>query len=365
MRITVKKQGQRHRVSLVKDKEEVSGLSIVDLKMRIGGAMVRMGGIGGVHTDPKHRMKGYGRRVMEYSIQYMRDQGYDISVLFGIRGFYTKFGYAPCLAEHKATIATRVAEQEVRKKYRTRPMTKVDIPAILKIYQENNRLRTGTVLRPRRYWKVFRKGTSYRKPALALVVLNRKNQIIGYAAYDNSQTEVNVVELGAKSDDVFAALLKEFALLAIRLRTAEVNFFLPEDHPFAYFLQRFDSRCETTYRKDGRGIGRIINQETLLQKIRGELERRLAISDLAGYRGALKIKTELGTTHILLDQGKVAVSKEKTRVRNRLQLPQWELARLVLGYRDIRTIQNEPAIKTAGQARELADSLFPRGFPYM
>jgi len=190
---------------------------------------------------------------------------------------------------------------------------------------------------------------------------------------------MNVVEVGAKSDDVFGTLLKEFALLAVRMRTEEINFFLPQDHPFAYFLQRFDLRTEAYYRKDGRGIGRIINQETLLQKMRGELERRLSVkqkpdspafdglatSDWARYRGGLEIKTDLATTYILLDQGQVAVSKEKTRVRNRLQLPQWALLQAALGYRDIRTILHEPGARATGRALQLADTLFPKGLPYM
>ncbi len=365
MRMTVVKKGRRHRVSLMKGKQAVSGLSIVDLKMRIGGAVVRMGDIAGLYTAPKQRMKGYARKTMEHSIQYMHEQGFDISILFGIRGFYRRFGYAPCLAEHKAVITTRDAEEGGKKKHKVRSMTKTDIPAILKIYDENNHLRTGTLLRPRRFWKNFRKGTRWGHPPLGLVVLNRRGQIIGYGVYDDSQTEMNVVEVGAKSDDVFSTLLKEFALLAVKLRTEEINFFLPQDHPFAYYLQRFDLRTETFYRQDGRGIGRIINQEPLLRKMRGELERRLATSDLARYRGGLEIKTDLGTTHILLDQSQVTLSKQKTKVKNRLQLPQWALLQAALGYRDIRTILHEPGARATGEARQIADALFPRGLPYM
>jgi len=365
MRIIVERKGRRHNIQLLKGKETVSRLSIVDLRMRIGRAVVRMGDIAGLHTDPGHRMKGYARKVMEYSAQYMYEQGYDISILFGIRGFYRRFGYAPCLYEHKAIIATREAEEVARRKYKTRPLTKADIPAILEIYQENNRERTGTVLRPRRYWKGFRKGTRWGHPPLVLVVLDRKAQIIGYGAYDDSPTELNVVEVGAKSDDVFGTLLKKFALLAVKMRTAEINFFLPQDHPFAYFLQRFDLRTETFYRGDGRGVGRIINQERLLEKMRKEFERRLATSVLAAWGGTLEIKTDLGTSSILLDQGRVALSEEKTKARGRLQLPQWALLQAMLGYRDLRTILHEPGVKATGEALQMSDALFPKGAPYM
>jgi predicted acetyltransferase len=329
--------------------------------MRIGQAVVRMGDIAGLHTHPGHRMKGYARKVMEYSSQYMYSQGYDISILFGIRGFYRRFGYAPCLAEHKAVIATREAEKAGKKKYKSRTMTKADIQAILKIYDEHNRERTGTVLRPRRYWKNFRKGTRWGHPPLALVFLDRKAQIIGYAAYDDSPTELNVVEVGARSDDVFGTLLKEFALLAVKMRTAEINFFLPQDHPFAYFLERFDLRTETFYRGDSRGLGRIINQKRLLEKMQKEFERRLAASRLSFYCGALEIRTDLGTSFISIDQGKVTLSEEKTMARGRLQLSQWALLQAVMGYRDLRTLLHEPGVKVTDEARQIADALFPKG----
>jgi len=62
MRIIVERKGRRHNIQLLKGKETVSRLSIVDLRMRIGRAVVRMGDIAGLHTDPGHRMKGYARK---------------------------------------------------------------------------------------------------------------------------------------------------------------------------------------------------------------------------------------------------------------------------------------------------------------
>jgi predicted acetyltransferase len=71
----------------------------IDLPMRIGDAVIRMAGIGDVYTEREHRMKGYMRYLYEDTLTYMTEEGYDVSMLFGIPDFYTKFGYAVCLPQ--------------------------------------------------------------------------------------------------------------------------------------------------------------------------------------------------------------------------------------------------------------------------
>src|SRR2546423_1535943 len=88
---------RRTRHELVMDGKGVSRLWLLELPMRVGSAVVRMGGIAGVGTDREYRMRGLSRRVMANSTHWMADEGYDCATLFGIRDFYDKFGYAPCM----------------------------------------------------------------------------------------------------------------------------------------------------------------------------------------------------------------------------------------------------------------------------
>ena len=77
------------------DGEVASWLWVLDLPTRLLGQTVRMGGIGGVNTKESHRMKGYARRLLSDTVSYMTEQGYDVTMLFGIPDFYDKFGYIP------------------------------------------------------------------------------------------------------------------------------------------------------------------------------------------------------------------------------------------------------------------------------
>ena len=79
---------------LLVNETDVSSLAIIPLRMRIGAAIVRVDGIGGVETPEAHRMRGYARRLLETTVEHMRRGKAALSFLYGIQDFYPKFGYA-------------------------------------------------------------------------------------------------------------------------------------------------------------------------------------------------------------------------------------------------------------------------------
>ncbi len=102
-----------HKFELLLDEpggSPVSWLIINDLEVKVGKTYLKTGGVGGVGTLEEHRMKGYSRMVMEFSIEYMTRNEYDVSMLFGIPDYYIKWGYASTLPNCKITIPLRNAE---------------------------------------------------------------------------------------------------------------------------------------------------------------------------------------------------------------------------------------------------------------
>src|SRR5213083_2629485 len=95
------------RVDLMLEDRSVSWLWIVPFTIRIGRAAVRMDGIGGVNTREGCRRRGYSRRVLEATVERMRQGDAALSMLYGIPHFYPKFGYATAGPEHFVTL-TRV-----------------------------------------------------------------------------------------------------------------------------------------------------------------------------------------------------------------------------------------------------------------
>ncbi|MDP6381283.1 MAG: GNAT family N-acetyltransferase, partial [Phycisphaerae bacterium] len=136
--ITTERREDGWRRRLLVGGKAASSVSIVDHTIRIGTSRFRMGGIGSVKTDSRHRLKGHMRKLMEDSVRFMQDRGYVFSMLFGIENFYHKFGYEVSLPEYRMTMQTRDAERAGNlagcSGYRVRRARVGEFPTICRIH---------------------------------------------------------------------------------------------------------------------------------------------------------------------------------------------------------------------------------------
>ena len=371
MKITTKDEGRDHRRELWIEGEEkaVCHLWVIDFTMRIGITTVRMAGIGGVHTERAHRMKGYMRHLYEDTVQYMIAEGYDISMLFGIENFYTKFGYAPGLAAFECKVKTRDAEVSAGTaaaagSYVTRPIGETDMPAILDLYNANNATRVCSVVRTLEDFSKFSKGTWYGTPPDTQLWEDANGKLLAYATWDHYDKAVKVAEVEARDDAFFPTLLSFFAAQAMEKRCEDVQLFIPPDHPFAEYVERFGAEWKVTYPRHGSGMLRLLNQKPFFEKIAPELERRLALSCSAGYTGTFTLQTDLGTVTLVINRGKIAVT-DGNHEGLRLELSQDKLTQLAIGYRSARDVLNDPQVTAHGDVLPLLDILFAKGTPYI
>lgn len=366
MRIETRDEGSHHIRELWMDDEVVSFLTVIDHSIRIGSAPIRMGGIGAVETKKKHRKKGYMRILMEDTVAYMKHEGYDVSMLFGISNFYTKFGYAVCLPSHKCTLSTRDAEaaEQDAGEYTIRVIEQEDLDSVLTLYNENNHGRTCSIIRRKEYFQEFRRGSRYGRPADHFLIEDDHKALLVYAVFDQSEQEVNVVEVESRDDRVFPALLYEFAKMAIKRRCGHLTLFMPPDHPFAEFAHRVGCECITRYSKDGEGMMRIIDQASLFEKIQGELGRRMADSKFEDYSGSLSIRTDLGNTTLEIHDGSPNMGSGQ-EPECFVDLPQAKLIQWIAGYRTVRDILSDPDVEASPSLGPLLANLFPETVPYV
>jgi predicted acetyltransferase len=374
MDIRTRDDGRNHIREMLIDDKVVCWLTVIDFTQRFGSARLRMAGIAGVETRPEHRMKGYMRVLFEDTVRYMTAEGYDVTLLFGIPDFYTKFGYAVCLPGARGTLSTRNAERAqatASSSYTLRPATDSDLSAILDLYERNNATRTGTLLRPPAYFTRFRKGSNWWRQVEAAVLLDAQAGIVGYAVWDKVDDEVAIIEVECASDtseSVYASLLYAFAQQAIAKRCGQVHLHLPPDHPFADWVQRFGCEWTLSYPRAGDGMGRILNQGALFDKLTGELTSHLQDRVLPAPGAHLSLCTELGALALHIDaEGGVQInhagasSDESLRV----ELPQHILMQLLTGYRSVRDVCRSADVSISPAAQTWLELLFPKGFPYM
>ncbi|MCK4283506.1 MAG: GNAT family N-acetyltransferase [Candidatus Brocadiae bacterium] len=361
--IQTKVEGRWHGRHLVVHGESVSRLSVLDASIWLLGVEIRMGGIGAVGTKREHRMKGYARRLLEDTVQYMTALGCDVSMLFGISDFYNKFGFISCLPDHRSSIATRDAEgaAEGAGAYTTRPVEQEDLPWIVGLYNGRNRRRPAALVREEEFFTGFREGSAYGVEADAFVMQNEDGERIGYAAFDDSRTAVNVVEVNVADWAAHWSFLHEFAKMAVERRCGEVQLHMASDDPFVRFARRYGCNTQIGYRRMGGGMMRILNQDTLFRKLQPALQERVARSPLAGRPTTVGLETDLATTELHFNG---APEADQTR-RWRVKLGQDKLMQLVVGYRAADDLLADPDVTAEGDVRALLEVLFGGLSPYV
>ncbi|MFB3891285.1 MAG: GNAT family N-acetyltransferase [Phycisphaerae bacterium] len=361
--IKVETEFPRHSVQLMLDGQKVSWCGVYEFQQQIGPCTIRMGGIAGVGTHNDHRFKGYSRRVMDNSARWMRREGFDVAMLWGISGFYPKFGYAKAFPEPTHTIALRDAERLVAaaagRRLRQVDFADEHLGAVLRMYRQTNAGRIGPALRDRKYWAPFRRGKHWGLKVQAKVLLDKAGRPVAYYAYDMAE-DATIVEVGYATPVVFADLIRAAAEIALASRTERITFRLPEDEPLMRFCIPCGLRREVAYRADGGCMVRMINVTTTLRKIGPLLASRV------GGAGRLVIQTNLEGVAFSWSRGEMKVeplargrSSSGKMAGPGVAMPQWALAQLVYGYRDVATMVTAGDVEGTRPSLEILAAMFP------
>lgn len=79
-------------------------VGVFPLAWHIGGATLRVAGVGGVATHPAARGQGHMQTLMQRAVATMRAEGYDLSWLGGQRQRYQHYGYEVAGTMYNATL---------------------------------------------------------------------------------------------------------------------------------------------------------------------------------------------------------------------------------------------------------------------
>ncbi|HID07761.1 MAG TPA: hypothetical protein EYP10_11520, partial [Armatimonadetes bacterium] len=291
--------------------------------------------------------------------------GYDIAALFGIRNFYEKWGYIPALPEYRITVRTE-AITDAQLHHRVVDYTEQYKPAVLRMYNDNNRKRTCAIVRHSKSWKGFTKGTTFRVDATVKVFIDDTGEPCGYVSFDDTDERTAVAEIGYTTPSVFGSMVALIAQRASEHGHEEAYITMPPDHPFAIYLRRYDCNVIERFAKTGGGMMRIINLEKLFAKIAGELSQRLRASTLCNWAGAFGIITDIGSVQVNIASQRVIIEPlSGGATYPTIELPQGKLIQLVVGYCDIATIALDNDVNVSPDLTPLLDALFPLGYPYI
>ncbi len=274
---------------------------IVDRQLRIGGALLNVGGISSVSVLPEWRKKGVCSLLMKKAHALMKERGKDIAVLYGRRamdGFYTRYGYYGIGLYIDLEVVVPESYRE-RLKCVSFKETKEQAKLVKRFYKKGYLSLTGSVVRTPKIWQYLFAQIKESDQKLRLFLFFAGNHPAGYCLIrDDKIIELSLLE---KHFEHFLGFLKasKISLLSI--------------HPQHSFFRYCRSRISTTILKerfalDGGYMARLINPESLIIKLGPSLAQRARMLGLGN-----KIVDVLGQ-RILLRDGRVKMKKEATDI---------------------------------------------------
>jgi predicted N-acetyltransferase YhbS len=130
----------------------VSTLQIFRKRVRLGGAVVEVAGVGNVFTAASHREQGISTRLLEMALAEMPRHGFDLSLLFATRlGFYARLGWQ---SHPRQWVYVHAGGRALpRTDYEFARFTPADLGAVAALYETSCAPLVGTTVRDTGYWE--------------------------------------------------------------------------------------------------------------------------------------------------------------------------------------------------------------------
>ncbi len=343
------------------DGKIVSMMMLARRQLRIGTAILNGAIVGPVATDPGCQRKGHCSAVMRDAVRYMKAQGFDITILWGVPWLYPHYGYSPAMMKTEMAVKPSQGGSAENLPHEARSFGEADLEQITHIYHSNTATRTLAEIRSSEVWDWKPGG-----PEVNLdLITDRKGEVIGYFAFGTDWGRPCVHEIGVLNHEACGAIFNTIVERAKKQGLKEFYCIIHPDHPFARFAFWHDGEIRVN-RGGGAGMARVTDLASLLAKMEKELYRRLCHSELHDLSCTLKISSDEGFAFLNIEHGQVSSNTDGVKGDYQLDVPLACLNPLITGYRDIKELVHEPHVEVGGgkHAIRLIEVLFPTGFPF-
>jgi hypothetical protein len=313
--------------------------------MYVGRSLLKVGGLCAVCTDPAQRMKGHGRVLILDTIEFMKREKFDFSLLYGIPNYYTKFGYSVVMANHFITVAAaEIPKMELT--YSRDTAREKDLPAMTRLYNAQARSRDGNCRR-RKMWL----GKSTFK------LTDGRGRLAAYANWYGQDGSLFVREGMARGAKAGAELLGAVKAVAWDEGLDHVNVQMPFGYPLTDTMRPLNA----TYRRmntNQRGcMGAVLNLARLAGAMEAEWSALLSRSEFAAKSGRARVAVGDETLVLAYSKGKVKTSV--AAAKGTASIPQEQFSQLLLGYTGVKTLADAGEISVRRDDMRLLETLFP------
>jgi hypothetical protein len=368
------------KVALLEGDRDVSRLWIIPFEIRVGAAIVRMDGIGGVGTEEECRNRGYSRRVLDAAIRGMTEGDAAVTMLYGIPDFYPKWGYATVGPDHLIRLRMR-GSSAMPAGWGVRPLAEGDLPECRRLYQEATALSVGAAVRAEGHRADAALAKTVGNLGECRVVVAPDGALRGYAwkashhwyvqNMDRDRPETftigEVLADGAVAADAALAVCRAWCAESSEGRAEAyrtVTLGQPPVGPVAAAARLQHADLLEEYAPAGGSMVRVLDTYRLLSSLAPELARRVAAAGLRGSH-TLALRCEVGEAAVRVAEGDVTVLDGAPAGALVVEVPQPTLGRLAFGGFTPDDLLDRLPAPLPSEARALLEALFPHRCPHM
>jgi len=342
------------------DGKIVSAVMIIRRPYRIGTAVVKGAMIAPLATHPEYEKRGCGSALMRDGVQYIKEQGFDIALLWGIPWLYTRYGYTPAIMNTEIILNSNQSLPEIERRFDCRRFTKADLKQMTDIYHNNTETRTIAELRSPEMWEWNPAGDDVKLD----VVTDKDGEIIGYYSIGEDWGRPCAHEIGVKNEEAAGFIFHRLLERAKQKELPRFHCLGHPDHPFTRYA--FSRGGSMVIRNGGSaGMVQVINLLSLLTKLEPEFERRLHHSEFVATDFTFSVRCGDDYALLSVKSGRVGVSEENIDAEYGLDISLDGLNPLITGYKKINELigTHDTRVKGGERGIRLIDILFPPGYP--
>lgn len=353
--------------------ELAAHVGIYEIRLRLGIAQVRVGGINLDYPDPHHdKGRDLFDQAIEAAVDAMCAHGYDLSVvrrseldLYGPHGYVSVMPFAVSYNIKTEDLPTEPPD------VRLQEIIRYDLhsyPGVAELYNRENEGVSMTAVRPTYpHGKCPSELGKSGKYGPAFLLLDENKKLVGYFAdplvYNAEHDHWIGVSDSAGDPEQRLRILGQIARQHKGCKWADF-FNLPYDSVLARHLRRLGFTGEVGKgRLEGHIPMRIVNLNSTLEHMADEFARRLRLAGHAAWSGTLRITAADQTACLMVDKGTVAVVDQVETAHAIEGGP--EIVRLLVGTDTPDKVVTEADIRIEGDTEWLIHALFPPLHPVL
>lgn len=335
----------------------VGMVNLIDRMVRIGSAEARCAIVAPLATAPEHQGSGVGSALMRDALEWARNHGFLLSMLWGHPWLYPRYGYAPGIKSYRVQLPATTAPFG-ESAYTLRPYAPDDSPALAQVYHAATATTSLAERRGDQPWE-------WRSPDPAVfteVAVDPANAIRGYMRVASRDDHLSAGELMALDRGAARAFIDRLIHLARERNIQQIVIVAPPDQLVSRVAWGQGAQiCVGS--GGGAGMVRVLDFPALLRAIEPELRRRVSRSEWICRQDDVRIETPVGRATVHVSHGDIEI--DDRRVTHAITLPFHALGPLVTGYQGIEDIRAATGVYIDGRdTLRLIDVLFPAGHPH-